>query len=126
MNFNRGPVRPSTRWSQGAENDWGPYWDRLFPPTQATSWRDFKRGSSGVNVARRLWDQREYLRRVYESVYGSDPQAWPSRHPGVLLDAVRGGAHGACLGCQWLDADGGGPGALLLARRHEAGDGELI
>ena len=49
--------------------------------------------STGVNVARRLWDQREYLRHTYESVHGTDPAAWPSQHPGVVLDAVLWMAH---------------------------------
>jgi hypothetical protein len=95
-----------------------------------TSWINFKRLSTGVNVARRLWDQREYLRRTYESVHGTDPAAWPSQHPGVVLDAVLRTAHPACLRCHWFDASGHymkAPGelgkALVLARRHETSDG---
>ena len=117
MSFNQGPIGPSKRYSIGRENTWGPYWDRLFPPTMCTAWVSFKRGSNGVNVARRFWDQREYLRRAYESVYGSDPEAWPSRHPGVVLDAVQYGNHAACLGCQWFGGSGGS--ALLQAHAHE-------
>lgn len=79
------------------------------------------RGTSGVNIARRLWEQREYLRRVYESVFGSDPEAWPSRHPGVVLDAVPSTGHAACLGCQWFESRGHAP--LRTARRHEYSDG---
>lgn len=121
MSFNQGPVGPSRRWSSGHHNTWGHYWDALFPPTTCTRWIDFKRGSSGVNVARRFWDQREYLRRAYEAVYGTDPQAWPSRHPGVVLDAVPTGRHAACLGCQWLGPNGYA--ALKTARLHETTDG---
>ena len=75
MSFNQGPVGSSTKWSAGASDTWGPYWDALFSPAQVTAWIDFKRGSTGVNVAQRLWNQREHLRRVYESVFGTDPQA---------------------------------------------------
>jgi hypothetical protein len=121
MSFNQGPIRPSKRYSQGRENTWGPYWDVLFPPAMVTAWVSFKRGSTGVNVARRFWAQREYLRRAYESVYGSDPEAWPSRHPGVVLDAVPYVDHPACLGCQWFGSGGGS--ALLRAWRHETSEG---
>lgn len=117
MSFNLGPVGPSRQRSKGHEGTWGPYWDWLFPPLKKVSaFVDWKRGSSGVNVARRLWDQREYFRRTYESVYGTDPALWPSRHPGVVLDAVRYVTHSACLGCQWI-----GAGGYLAARRHEMG-----
>lgn len=119
MSFNQGPIQPSTRFSAGREDTWGPYWDVMFPPRQVTAWINFKRGSSGTNIAKRLWAQREYLRRAYESVYGSDPQAWPSRHPGVVLDAVSAGGYPACLGCQWF-RDGG---SLLRARAHETSEG---
>jgi hypothetical protein len=59
--------------------------------------------STGTNIARRLWDQREELRGEYEDVHGTDPALWPVQHPGVVLDAVLSTAHGACLGCQWFD-----------------------
>lgn len=124
MTFNQGPVQPATRHSAGARATWGAYWDALFPPAQVTAWTNFKLASTGVNVARRFWEQREYLRRTYESVYGSDPERWPSRHPGVVLDAVPSTGHAACLGCQWFDARGG-QGSLLVARRHEYSDGTL-
>ena len=124
------PLKPSTPWSSGASNTWGPYWDGLFPPQLVTPWINFKRGSTGVNVARRLWDQREYLRHRYELVHGSDPAAWPSQHPGVVLDAVLWMAHPACLRCHWFDTAGHymkNPDslerALVLARRHELSDG---
>lgn len=81
-----GNLRPSTQFS--AANPWGSYWNALFPPSLVTPWLDFKRRSTGLNVARRLWDQREYLRRTYESVFGTDPHGWPSQHPGVVLDEV--------------------------------------
>lgn len=122
MSFNQGPIKPSTRFSASYVSTWGPYWDVMFPPREVTAWIDFKRGSSGVNIARRFWNQREYLRRAYESVYGPDPDAWPVRHPGVVLDAVPQIDHPACLGCQWFGRGGGS--ALLDARRHESSNGE--
>lgn len=115
-----GPLKPSTVWSGGAGRSWGPYWDALFPPAMVPGWINWKRGSTGVNVARRFWAQREYLRRTYESVYGDDPEHWPTRHPGVVLDAVPSIDHAACLGCQWFAP--GGPKSLLHAREHEYSD----
>lgn len=120
-NSGGGPLKPSTRHSAGASHSWGPYWDALFSPRPVTGWIDWKRGSTGVNVARRFWDQREYLRRTYQSVHGDDPNAWPSRHPGVVLDAVPSIDHAACLGCQWFAPRGDLP--RLLASRHEMSDG---
>ncbi len=61
-----GHLMPSTRAPAGEEDTWGPYWDALFPPRLVTSWINWKRMSNGVNVARRLWDQREYLRGTCE------------------------------------------------------------
>ncbi|OBE93703.1 hypothetical protein A5776_03875 [Mycolicibacterium elephantis] len=118
-----GPVKPSTRWATRSSDTWGPYWDAMFPPRLATSWVDWKMGSTGVNVAKRFWAQREYLRRTYESVFGEDPERWPSRHPGVVLDAVPRIDHAACLGCSWFEPHGWAP--LLYARRHETSNGEF-
>jgi hypothetical protein len=56
--------------------------------------------STGTNIARRPWDQREELRAEYDDVHGTDRALWPVQHPGVVLDAVLSSAHGACLGCQ--------------------------
>jgi hypothetical protein len=82
---------------------WGPYFDALFPPQEVSPWIAWKIRSTGVGIARRLWDQREQLRGEYEDVHGTDPARWPVQHPGVVLDAVPSTAHGACLGCQWFD-----------------------
>lgn len=124
-----GHLKPSTQLSTAG---WGSYWNALFPPRLVTPWIDFKRMSTGVNVARRLLDQREYLRRTYESVYGSDPAGWPSQHAGVVLDEVLWVAHAACLRCEWLDREGhsmqtpeGSRQALVLARRHETSNEEI-
>jgi hypothetical protein len=77
--------------------------DALFPPQEVSTWISWKRTSTGTNIARRLWDQREELRGEYEDVHGTDPALWPVQHPGVVLDAVPSTAHGACLGCQcWM------------------------
>ncbi|MGO9152928.1 hypothetical protein [Mycobacterium sp.] len=37
----------------------------MFPPARVTAWINFKRMSTGVNIARRLWDRREELRQEY-------------------------------------------------------------
>lgn len=123
-------LRPSRQLS--AATGLGTYWNALFPPRLVTPWIDFKRNSTGVNIARRLWNQREYLRSTYETVHGVDPERWPSRHPGVVLDEVLWIAHAACLGCRWFDARGHYMKrpeelrqALILARRHETSDGEF-
>lgn len=113
-------LRPSTRWSDHAPNTWGPYWDVLFGPGMVTSWTDWKRGSTGVNIVRRYWDQREYRRRIYESVYGSDPASWPSQHPGVAL-----GDCAVCLRCHYFSLHSGQIGALDLAWRHESSGGRF-
>ena len=86
---------------------WRAYHQAMFPPGGlVTPWIRFKVMSTGVNVARRLWDQREELREAYEVEHGSDPENWPHRHPGIVIDAVQFVAHAACLGCQWLDQPG--------------------
>lgn len=114
--------RPSTQASLGYGDSWGPYWDAMFRPALVTAWIDWKRCSTGVNVARALWRQREYLRRVYLEVHGDDPDGWPSRHPGVVLDDVSSSGYAACLGCPWLDGRERSP--LLAAQRHETSGGD--
>ena len=111
---------------------WGPYYSAQFPPTKVTPWINFKRMGSGVNVVRRHWDQREELRASYEAEHGSDPETWPHRHPGIVIDAVQFVAHAACLGCQWIDQPGTSmeePGwreaSAAVARRHESSNGEF-
>jgi hypothetical protein len=78
----------------------------LFPPRRTTPWISYKIMSTGRNVARRLWEEREDKRREYEAVHGADPEHWPNRHPGVVLESVLWVAHSACLGCKWLDRMG--------------------
>jgi hypothetical protein len=94
-------------------------------------WINFKRMGSGVNVVRRHWDQREELRAAYETHHSSDPERWPGRHPGIVIDAVQFVAHAACLGCQWIDMPGTSmkdrgwrDAAAAVARRHEDSNGE--
>lgn len=125
-----GNLRPSRQLS--ATTGSGAYWNALFTPTLVTPWVDFKRSSTGLIIARRLWRQREYLRRTYETVYGIDPEGWPVQHPGVVLDEVLWIAHAACLRCWWFDARGHYMErpeemrqAHLLARRHETSGGEF-
>jgi hypothetical protein len=89
--------------------------------------------STGTNIARRLWDQREELRAEYEDVHGTDRALWPAQHPGVVLDAVRSSAHGACLGCQWFDVRGHWMGhsdwferACIWPHRHQVSNGVFL
>lgn len=95
--------RPAPLWEAST---WGPYFDALFPPQEVSPWIARKLSSTGVGIARRLWDQREQRRGEYEDMHGTDRARWPVQHPGVVLDAVPSTAHGACLGCQWLDVRG--------------------
>jgi hypothetical protein len=105
----------------------------LFPPGGlVTPWIRFKVMSTGVNVARRLWDQREEVREAYEAVHGSDPDSWPHRDPGIVIDAVQFVAHAACLGCQWIDQPGTSMEELgwreasaAVAHRHESSHGKF-
>jgi hypothetical protein len=89
--------------------------------------------STGTNIARRLWDQREQLRGEYEDVHGPDRALWPVQHPGVVLDAVLSSAHGACLGCQWFDVRGHWMGhsdwferASVWPHRHQVSNGVFL
>ncbi|WNG88512.1 ADP-ribosylglycohydrolase family protein [Mycobacterium sp. ITM-2016-00317] len=108
----------------GTEADgWSAYWTTLFPPRPTTPFLQWKRSTSGADIARRLWQQREYLRRTYESVYGEDGVDWPVRHPGVVLDAVPRARYAACLGCAWIEALSRDP--LRSAQRHEM-SGETV
>ncbi len=128
----RGYLKPSTQFS--ATSPWDPYWNALCAPRRVPKWSDTKRMSIGVDIARRLWAQREYLRRTYEYVHGADPDGWPSQHPGVVVeDEVLSVAHAACLRCQWLDAEGptmsGAEGrrqALVLARNTKPPTGNSV
>jgi hypothetical protein len=121
--------RPAPQW---AASTWGPYFTAALPPQRDTPWLNFKRMSSGVNVVRRYWDQREELRAAYEAEHGSDPENWPHRHPGAVIDAVQWVAQAACLGCQWIDMPGISmkdagwrEAAAAIARRHESSHGEF-
>ena len=50
----------------------GPYFDALFPPQEVSPWIARKLSSTGVGIARRLWDQREQRRGEYEDMHGTD------------------------------------------------------
>jgi hypothetical protein len=128
------PQELKDSWEPGPEyaDTWGPYYSAQFPPTKVTPWINFKRMGSGVNVVRRHWDQREELRAAYEAEHGSDPDNWPHRHPGIVIDAVQFVAHAACLGCQWIDQPGNSMSdegwrvaAAAVARRHEGSHREF-
>jgi hypothetical protein len=49
----------------------------LFPAQEVSPWIVWKIASTGVGVARRLWDQCEQLRGEYEDVDGTDRALWP-------------------------------------------------
>lgn len=104
------PAKPELvdSWTPGRSDDssWGPYHQVLFRPREVTPWVRFKTMTTGVNMARRLWDEREHRRVEYEAAHGDDPEKWPVRHSGVVLESVQWIAHAACLGCQWLDPRG--------------------
>jgi hypothetical protein len=128
-----GPWKMSMSAPTGAAATWGPYFDSQFgPPQRVRSWIAWKISSSGVNIARRKWHQREEQRWAYEAVHGTDPDQWPARHPGVVLDAVLSVAYAGCLGCQWIGMPGismNDPGwrdaAAAVARRHQMSNGEF-
>lgn len=122
----------SWRPSPGLATMWGPYFQALFPPGRVTAWANFKRKSTGVNVARRLWGQREEMRQAYEALHGTNRAQWPTQHPGIVLDAVQWVAHPACLGCHWFhrgvsmkEADWKDH-AAELALRHQDSNGAYI
>ena len=120
-------------WTPSSSVGWRAYHKAMFPPGGlVTPWVRFKKMSTGVNVARRLWDQREDLREAYEAEHGSEQDGSPHRHPGIVIDAVQWVAHAACLGCQWIDMPGTSmeePGwreaSAAVARRHESSHGEF-
>jgi hypothetical protein len=132
------PARPSkTTLAQAPASweasKWSPYFDALFPSQEVSPWIAWKMTSTGTNIARRLWDQREELRAEYEDVQRADRARWPAQHPGVVLDAVLSGAHGACLGCQWFDVRGHSmrhsdwfERASVWPHRHQVSNGEFL
>ena len=76
------PARPrKTTLSRPAPlseaSTWGPYFDAPFPPQEVSPWIAWKIASTGVGIARRLWDQREQLRGEYEDVHGTGRALWP-------------------------------------------------
>ena len=82
---------------------WGRYFNVLHPPRLVRDFILWKRSSSGVQIAERLWGQREQLRKA--SAHASDAHA-AGAHIGAVLDAVPKVAYAACLTCHWLDPSG--------------------
>ena len=78
-------TEPAPLWEAST---WGPYFDALFPPQEVSPWIAWKVASTGVGIARRLWDQGEQLRGEYEDVHGTDRALWPVQHPGRLNRAA--------------------------------------
>ena len=93
-------------WTPGRSDEWGPYFSALFPPRKVTPFLNWKRMTTFVNIAQRLWNERNEKRRGYASRHGEDSKQWPDLHPGVVLETVESMAYPVCLGCQWLDRDG--------------------
>jgi hypothetical protein len=124
-------LKDATQPGPAYDDTWGAYHRAFFPPRKVDAWVSYKRMSTGVNVMRRYWNQREELRHAYEDEHGENPDQWPHRHPGVVIDAVEYVAHAACLGCQWIDSRGTSmkepdwhEAAAEFAHRHQASDGE--
>jgi hypothetical protein len=122
-------LKDATQPGPAYDDTWGAYHHAFFPPRKVNAGGSYKRMSTGVNVVRRYWHQREELRHAYEAEHGEDPDRWPHRHPAIVIDAVESLAYAACLGCQWIDTRGTSmkePGwreaAAVIARRHEAAD----
>ena len=58
-----GGLETSMAAPASAAATWGPYFDAEFgPPHRVRAWIAWKISSTGVNIARRWWDQREELR----------------------------------------------------------------
>jgi hypothetical protein len=87
---------------------WQEYHAALFTPAVVRAFIKWKRHSSGAGIARRLWAQREQVRRAHPSTDASSAAdaATAGAHTAVVLDAVPQVAYAACLACTWLDPDG--------------------
>ncbi len=107
-----------------ADATWGPYYDALYPQRRVHFTVQWKAVPGWIDRAVELWRRREVLRVAYEVEHGSDRDLWPSRHPGIALEDCA-----ACLGCQWIVANGilGAHGIQQwtreLARHHEISHG---
>jgi hypothetical protein len=134
---NWGPGGPRPRsalvelWTPSSSVGWRAYHKAMFPPGGlVTPWIRFKKMSTGVNVARRLWDQREELREAYEARSARQrSRAAPS--PSASHRPRCSGSPSRCLGCQWIDSpvprwsNPGWRDAAAAARRHESSHGEF-
>ena len=98
--YNGGPVVPAdqrhwgpggrpehpelvVRWTPSTSFGWRAYHESMFPPGRlVTPWVRFKVMSTGVNVARRLWDQRQ------EHAQPTKPSTAPIQRTGPI--AIRG------------------------------------
>lgn len=71
---------------------WGAYYDHLYPPRLVAEFSRWWMATASVDIARRLWAQRERLRLDGDC----------DTTMGVVLDAVPEFAYPACLRCAWL------------------------
>lgn len=118
-----GAMRVARTAADMGEQPWGPYFDTLYPSRLVRDFVQWKRFSTGVNIARRLWEQRHCLRAA--NPYVASALA-TGAHIGVVLDAVPLIAHAACTTCTWLDGRGVSMTrpdwrgrAAAIARQHE-------
>ena len=122
--------RPAPLWEAST---WGPYFDALFPPQEVSPWIAWKIRSTGVGIARRLWDQREQLRGEDGDVHGTDPAGGRCSIRESCLTRCPLLRTGACLGCQWLDVRGHWMGhsdwferASAWPHRHQVSNGVFL
>ena len=118
-----GAMRVGRTAADMGNKPWGPYFDTLYPRRLERDFVQWKRASTGVSIARRLWEQRECLRAA--NPYVASAQA-TGDHIGVVVDAVLYIAHAACITCTWLERRGESmfgadwrERAAALARQHE-------
>jgi hypothetical protein len=92
------------------------YFRNLSPGAQSprNKWSRWKYLSTCMNIAEALWNARERARLSWEASAGELLE-----HPPVILWLPET-AHGACLGCTWIDQEGSGSieEGAASARRH--------
>jgi hypothetical protein len=95
---------------------YGDYFRTLSPGARRprNQWSRWKYLSTCMNIAEAYWSARERARLSWESSARELIE-----HPPVVL-WLPYTAHGACLGCTWIDQEGSGSieEAAVSARRH--------
>ena len=115
-----GSTSAPTRWTE----PWAAYHEVLYPePTRPISpFGQWKRATTGANIARAYWGARERARGRWTSIPHTTGE-WRLQHPPVALWMPES-AQAACLGCRWIGGGGTIDHAAERARRHsiESGD----